>query len=212
MADIAELRSRLRQEVHDEEPVDYRWQDDTLDRHLLRATNDLSLVWPRERKATLATNDGSRELSLASLQDLVRVEAVEYPAGRYPAEYVRFSVFAGVLTLQIDQLPGGAEDVHVYWGKLHTLSDTESTIPPVAQEAVVTGAAGYAALEWAGFATNRANIGGNEAVEQYRRWGEAQLQRFRSQLSRFGDNARLRTSTLFSPAHTRPGNIVDWEL
>jgi hypothetical protein len=121
-------------------------------------------------------------------------------------------VFAGTLTLLVDGAPGDAEDVAVYWGKLHTLDASTSTLPAVAEDAVVIGAAGYAAIEWASFATNRANVAGVTAVEQYRAWGEAQLARFRAQLDEFGQRARVRTASLFTPARDSSSrDVVQWQ-
>jgi hypothetical protein len=210
MTTIADLRDALRIELHDED--DERWADDVLDRHLQRAARELSFVWPREQKSVLETVAGSRELSLASLSGLVRVLAVEYPVGEYPARFVQFSSFGDTLTLLVEQSPGEAEDVAVYWGGLHTLDHVSSTLPPAAEDAVITGAAAYAALEWASFATNRANVGGHEAVDDYLRWGERQLGRFHETLSRFGDNGRLRTARLFVPERPDPSqSAVRWE-
>ena len=210
MTTIVDLRDALRIELHDED--DERWADDVLDRHLQRAARELSFAWPREQKSVLETEAGSRELSLASLSGLVRVLALEYPVGEYPARFVQFSSFGETLTLLVEQSPGEAEDVAVYWGGLHTLDSESSTLPPAAEDAVITGAAAYAALEWASFATNRANVGGHEAVDDYLRWGERQLARFHEMLSRFGENGRLRTSRLFVPERPDASqSAVRWE-
>lgn len=210
MTTIADLRDALRIELHDE--ADERWADAVLDRHLQRAARELAFVWPREQKTTLQTTAGSRELSTTSLTARVRILAVEYPVGQYPAAYVQFSHFGDTLTLLVEQTPGGAENVAVYWGSLHTLDSMTSTLPPAAEDAVVTGAAGYAAIEWASFATNRANVGGPEAVEDYLAWGERQLARFQAMLSRFGDSGRLRSSRLFVPERGEASqSVVRWE-
>jgi hypothetical protein len=210
MTTIGDLRDALRIELHDEDSD--RWDDDVLDRHLQRAARELAFVWPREQKTTLSTTDGSRDLSLTSLSDLVRILAVEYPVSQYPPLYVQFSRFADTLTMLIDQTPGDAEDVAVYWGSLHTLDSMTSTLPPPAEDAVITGAAGYAAIEWASFATNRANVGGPEAVGDYAAWGERQLARFHEMLSRYGENGRLRSSRLFVPARKEASqSVVRWE-
>ena len=110
MPTIDDLRDRLRIELHDEDAGAYRWEDAVLDRHLLRAARELSFAWPREQKTALTTTAGSRDLSLSSLTDLVRVYAVEFPVGRYPASYVAHSVFAGTLTLLTEQAPGDRTD------------------------------------------------------------------------------------------------------
>jgi hypothetical protein len=82
----------------------------------------------------------------------------------------------------------------------------------VAEDAVVTGAAGYAAIEWASFATNRANVGGPQAVEDYLAWGERRLASFNSLLARFGEHGRLRSSRLFVPERVEASQaIVRWE-
>ena len=78
---------------------------------------ELSQVWPRERKSALVTTPGSRELAFAGQQQsLVRIEAVEWPVGRYPPAYVQWPLYQDTLTLLTEQAPGGAEDVAVYWG------------------------------------------------------------------------------------------------
>ena len=125
---------------------------------------------------------------------------------------MQFSSFGDTLTLLVEQWPADAEDVAVYWGGLHTLDSVSSTLPPAAEDAVITGAAAHAALEWASFATNRANVGGREAVDDYLGWGERQLGLFHETLSRFGDNGRLRTSRLFVPERSDPSqSAVRWE-
>ena len=210
MTTIGDLRDALRIELHDED--EERWQDDVLDRHLQRAARELAFVWPREQKTTLSTTGGSRDLSTASLSDRVRILAVEYPVGQYPPAYVQFSHFGETLTLLVDQAPGDSEDVAVYWGSLHTLDSMTSTLPAPAEDAVVTGASAYAAIEWASFATNRANVSGTEAVADYLAWGERQLARFREILGRFGDRGRLRSSRMFAPDRGEGSqSVVRWE-
>ena len=210
MTTISDLRDALRIELHDADSE--RWDDDALDRHLQRAARELSFVWPREQKTALTTTAGSRELSMASLSDLVRVLAVEYPVGRYPAAYVQFSTFADTLTLLVDQAPGDAEDVSVYWGGLHTLDSMTSTLPSPGEDAVVLGASAYAAIEWASFATNRANVAGTEAVAAYTAWGQQRLAQFQQTLARLGENGRVRASRLFVPARDEASqNVVRWE-
>jgi hypothetical protein len=210
MTTIGDLRDALRIELHDED--EERWPDGVLDRHLQRAARELAFVWPREQKTTLSTTAGSRDLSTASLSDRVRILAVEYPVGQYPPAYVQFAHFGDTLTLLVEQTPGDAEDVAVYWGSLHTIDSMTSTLPPAAEDAVITGAAGYAAIEWASFATNRANVSGTEAVADYLAWGERQLSRFHEMLSRFGDSGRLRSSRLFVPERAEASqSVVRWE-
>ena len=162
MTTIGDMRGRLRKNLHDEDSANYRWTDGELDRHVQHAVREFSLAAPLEAKTALTATAGSRDLSIASLTDLVAIEAVEYPAGQYPPSYARYSVWLNTLTLLIDSTPAGGDSVNVFWTKLHTIDATSSSVPARFEDVIADGAGGYAALEWASFSTNRVNVGGRE--------------------------------------------------
>lgn len=203
--DISEMRTRVRRDLHDEDAENYRWDDDALDRHIGRAVQELSEASPMQSITTLYTSSGSRELSLAGLTGLVHVEAAEYPVGQYPHRYARFSLWGDTLTLLVDGTPADGEEVKLYYGRVHTLDASGSTIPQRLEDMVALGAEGYAALEWASFATNRINVGGPDTWRQYLTWGQEQLARFHKGLARLSRRASLRTRRLYTPAGEPPG-------
>lgn len=207
---LTEMRTRVRRDLHDEDSSNYRWTDDELDRHIEHAVRELSLSLPLEAKANLTTTAGSRELSLSSLSALVVIEAVEYPVDKYPPVYVRFSVWGDTLTLLIDQVPGGGEEVHIYYGKLHTLDANNSTIPTPVEDLVAIGAAGYAAMEWASFATNRVNVGGDETWRNYLIWGQDRLAAFMRALARHSRRNAVRVRRLYRPYEPKDSQSTDW--
>ena len=209
--DLSTMRTLVRRDLHDEDATNYRWTDDELDRHIGRAAKEFSLAVPLESKANLATTAGSRELSLASLDGLVVVEAVEYPVGKYPPAYVPFSLWADTLTLLVDQAPLEAESVDVFYGALQTLDATSSTIPSRLEDLVATGAAAYAALEWASFATNRLNVGGDETWRNYLIWGQERLADFARALAEHGRRGALRARRLYTPAGPAEFGATDWQ-
>ncbi len=198
--DLATMRALVRRDLHDEDSSNYRWTDAELDRHIGRAVKELSLAAPLEAKATLTATAGSRDLSLASLADRVVVEAIEYPVDEYPPSYTPFSIWGDTLTLLVDTAPLGGESVNVFYGRLHTLDATTSTIPTSLEDVVATGAAAYAALEWASFATNRVNVGGPDVWRQYLVWGQERLAEFARALARHGRRAGVRVRRLYRPA------------
>src|SRR3989304_5319709 len=126
---LSEMRSRLRQDLHDEDAANQRWTDSELDRPIQRAVRDLSLSVSLEAKTTLSTTAGSRDLSIAGLTDLVAVEAVEYPTGDYPPAYVPYSVWLSTLTMLVDAAPAGVGRVTLSYTQLPTLDSTSSTLP-----------------------------------------------------------------------------------
>jgi hypothetical protein len=199
---LTEMRDRVRTDLHDEDADNERWTDAELDRHIRRAVRDFSLSVPLEAKDTLTTTPESRDLSIAALGDLVAIEAVEYPVGDYPPTYVRYSVWLSTLTMLVDSTPAAAEDVNVYYTKLHTLDATTSTLRSRFEEVVATGAAAYAALEWASFATNRVNVGGQDVWRDYLTWGQQRLTEFQRSLARHGRRNTVRVRRLYRPAAT----------
>lgn len=206
---IADMRRLVRRDLHDEEAADYRWSDAEVDRHLQHAVRELSLSVPLQATASLVTVDGSRDVALGTLADLIRVEAAEYPAGRYPPSYVRFSVWGDILTLHVDAAPGGGEAVRLYYLTLHTLDAGSSTIPAHLEDVVAMGAGGYAALEWASFATNRVNVGGPQAWRHFLAWGKERLRLFHATLARLSATNAVRSRQLYVPSVAGPAQAAD---
>jgi len=208
---LSEMRTRVRRDLHDEDGTNYRWTDSELDRHIERAVRELSLAAPREAKAALTTTAESRDLSLSTLTDLVAVEAVEYPADKYPPNYVPFSLWASTLTLLVDEVPLSAQLVNVYYGRMHTLDASTSTIPPQLEEVVAVGAAAFAAIEWASFATNRINVGGDDVWRQYLTWGQERLAAFARALAKHGRSNAVRVRRLYTPARPAADEGTPWQ-
>ncbi len=207
---LSAFRTRLRRDLHDEDAQNYRWTDNELDRHIQHAVRELSYAVPREMKATQTTTAGSRELSIASLTDRLFLEAVEYPAGKYPPQYARFSLWQDTLTLLVDAAPAGAEGVNVYYGKLHTVDATTSSVPTYLEDLLMVGAAAYAALEWASFATNRINVGGEASWRAYQAWGQERLDAFLKGLANHNSRNRLLAMRLYQAAEPKPSQTTDW--
>ena len=210
MTTLTDIRGRVRQDLHDEDAASYRWTDAVLDRHIARALAELSLAAPREMTASLVTTAGSRDVSVASLTGRVVVEAVEFPTGKYPPSFTLFSLWEDTLTLLVDGVPNGGEAVSVFYGAMHVLDVSSSTLPLALEETLVTGAVGYAALEWANYAVNRVNVGGQEVWRQYLAWGEERLAAFQAQLAHMGRRAGVRARQLYQPAQFPASQTTDW--
>jgi hypothetical protein len=193
---LTEMRSLVRRDLHDENEADYRWTDDELDRHIAHALKDVSEAIPLEQKATLATTDGSHEISIASLTGLIMVEQVEYPVELTPPKYQRFALWNGTLTLLGDEVPDGS-NCYIYYGKLHSLDGSISTLPTQFEELLATGADGYAAEHAAVNAVNRVNLGGDRTPVQWRTWGDEKLAFFRAELRHLGRRNRVRVRQLY---------------
>lgn len=206
---LSDMRAIVRRDLHDENSGNYRWTNDELDRHINHAVKDFSEAIPCEQKATKATTSGSREINIATITDRIMVEAVEYPADKFPRRYQRFSLWADTLTLLGDEVPDGS-NAYIYYGKLHTLGVSTSTIPAMYEDLIAAGAAGYAAVEWAIYAVNRVNIGGLPTPEQFLIWGREKLLYFRQELKRLGRRNQIRSRSLYQPYYSPVSKTTDY--
>ncbi len=199
MTTITTVRGLVRKDLHDEDSSNYRWTDAVLDRHIGRAVNEYSVAAPLEQKSTLTTTAGSRDLSIASLANLIDIEAVEWPVGEFPPARVAWSQWQTTVTLDTVNAPSAAENVYVYWLKMHTLDGSSSTLPVAHEELIIEGAAGYAALDWTSFATNRLNTGGDDVWGRYKAFADERLRQFHADLARLGRANAVRQRRLYSP-------------
>jgi len=194
--DLNTMRSILRRDLKDEDPSNYRWSDDELDRHIAHALKEFSEALPLPAKATLPTTAGSRVIDISSLSDRVMVEAVEYPLDNFPPAYQRFALWGHALTLFGDAVPDGSNCV-VYYGMLHTLDAQESTIPAKHEDLIAIGAEGYAAVGWASYAINKVSLGGTTTPAEFLNWGNQKLKQFSSELRRLGRRNQVRIRQLY---------------
>jgi len=189
----------------------YKWEDDELDRHIAHALKELSHYVPYEATADIATTAGSREVSIAGLSGRIRVLAMEYPVGKQPPRYQRFSLWQDTVTLLGEAVPDGS-DCRLYYGKLHAIDAGGSTVPAPLEDLVSLGAQGYALQAYASYAVERGQAdyryGQEAALEESRKL----LGDFRSQLKRLGRQGRVRVSSLYVAASEAVGEsgVVGW--
>ncbi|MBC8511586.1 MAG: hypothetical protein H8D32_01205 [Dehalococcoidia bacterium] len=194
--DLGTMRTLVRRDLKDEDSSDYRWQDNEIERAIARALYELSRYVPREMKNTIATTDGSRDIDISSLTDRVSVDRVEFPVGETPRSYQRFAVYSDIITM-IGDAEGDGEDSYIYWGKVHTLDVTTSTIPSYLEDVLALGAAAFAVLAQAQLRTDAAGFGGEQADRDYLSWGNTMLKEFKAQLKRFGRGRKLKISQFY---------------
>jgi hypothetical protein len=206
---LSDMRTLVRRDLHDEDSGNYRWSNDELDRHIARSVKEFSEAVPLEQKVALATTAGSREISVAALTGRVMLEAIEYPVDKFPKQYRRFSLWGDTVTLLDNIIPDGS-NCNIYYGKLHTLDAGSSTVPAQYEDLMATGAAGYAALEWAVYSVNRVNTGGSQSPSDFHAWGKERLELFKAELKRLGRQNRARVRSLYQPHYPVVSKATDY--
>ena len=195
---LTEMRAIVRRDLHDEDAANYRWTNDEIDRHILHAVKDYSEAVPLEQKASIATVDSSREIDISVLTGRITVEAVEWPVDKFPKHYQRFSVWVDTLTLLGNEIPDGS-NAYIYYGKLHSLDASGTTILAWHEDLVAGGACAYAALEQSVYVINKVNSGGVQTQNDFLGWGKEKLDLFKQELKRLSRKNRIRVRSLYQP-------------
>lgn len=201
------MRGLVRRDLHDEDAQNYRWTDSELDRHIDTALRQFSRACPREEKAAIATTNGSRDISISGLTDMMTIVAVEYPINEFPRHFQQFSLYQTTITLLGSEVPDGG-DCYVYYGKLHTLDSQSSTIPSQYEDLIAAGAAAYAGLEWAIYAVNRVNVGGEQASADFQRWSQGRHDYFQAELKKL--RSQIKARSLYKPLEPPHRKTTDW--
>jgi hypothetical protein len=154
-----------------------------LDLLIPQALAEISRSRPRRVIAVLTTTPGSRCLTLGEDEKLglLRLSgpedapAVEYPVGEDPISLRSFTLFGDTLTILVDEAPAEAESVNLFLDKVHTLTESESTLDAELEVLLEDLAAARAAVNKARSHIGKINIGSASTPQQLESWGLAKL-------------------------------------
>jgi hypothetical protein len=135
------VRQLLRDEFSEEET---EFADDELDIHINECLVEISQRRPYEVKETVES-DGTKEVDISEIENLLEVEKVEYPTGSDPPSFQKFSVFGDTLRIE-DTTPTSGEDIYLYCHKVHQVTESASTLKPDLEKVLVEGVVAKAAM------------------------------------------------------------------
>lgn len=182
---LAYYLNATRELLQDEDTSDLRWSDAELTGHILDIVSEISSVVPRERKSTLTTTADSKDLSLSTLTDWLRIYRIEYKVGNAPPNYRNFHIWGDTLTMDIDAAPSADdESVYVWWECEHELTSDSTTLPTNLERLVPIGAAARAATAWGEDNLNKILEGGQASPQQMIGWGQWHYLVFRNELQK----------------------------
>lgn len=208
----ATFETRIRQDLSDSANPPLLSSAD-LDRHVDHAVRDLALVAPLDLLLTATLTIGSRSVDLTAALSglsLLRLDAVEWPTGQYPQEFVQFNLFGDVdpvLTLLVEQAPSTADTINLYCkvAPAVTGDPTTTTLPARYDDIIALGAAGYAAQELATRLMNTINIGGPVVWEHYLTLSTQLLADFGQELDLLAKKYQFFAKRLYSPEYPPQG-------
>lgn len=88
-----------------------------------------------------------KDLNKSSITDLIEIKRVEYPTRQDPQKFTKFRVFGDIVTLP-DITPSDGYEVFLYCNKVHTLTESSSTLDQPLEKVLVEGVVAKAAQSW----------------------------------------------------------------
>jgi len=73
-----------------------------------------------------------------------------------------------------------------------------SSLPGHLEDLCAVGAGAYAALEWASYAINQVNVGGEPTPREYLEWSQRRMDYYHKELTRYGRQAKLKVRQLYA--------------
>jgi len=146
---LSAIRSTVRQMLRDEfnSLTEYDFPDDELDIHISEAIVEVSQKRPYEVRETVVS-DGTKEIDISTIEDLLEIEKAEYPVGNDPPSYRDVSIFGNIARINIDSTPTAGQNIYLYCYKVHQLTETSTTLNAELEKVLIEGVVAKAALAW----------------------------------------------------------------
>ncbi len=188
------IRARVRQKLLSEyDPSKtVEWQDDALDVFIGEVIARISKARPYEvRESVTLTLSGKNEISIATIADIISIPYAEYPVDKDPRRLRNVTVFGSTATLVMNVRPSGDATAYLYCHKLHSITESSSTLTPDLEDLLVTGVSALAANSKSRKQINSVNVGGGRVAGTHLTWAEVTWNKFISEL-RIGTKQRIR--------------------
>lgn len=179
------IRALVRQLLRDEFDPDktQEWKDDELDIYIGAVLADISDARPYEVKETVKLTVNSIEVDVSTIEDLISVRYAEYPVGTTNPDYRNVSRFGDVVRLVTNRRPSGDETAYLYCHKLHSLTESTSTLTPALEKLLVIGVSAKAARARSRSQINKQSIGGRFVAREHLTWAQVQEGKFQAGLA-----------------------------
>ena len=178
------IRALVRQLLRDEfDPSKtLEWQEDELDQYITDVLLDISDARPYEVKETVTLTVNSIEVDVSTIEDLISVRYAEYPVATSNPDYRNVTRFGDIVRLVTNRRPSGDETAYLYCHKLHSITESTSTLTPILEKLLVIGVAAKAARARSRTQINKQNIGGTRVAREHLTWAQVQEGKFNSGL------------------------------
>jgi len=155
------------------------FEPDAIDVFIGEVVARISKARPYEVKESVTlTLAGKNEISIAAITDLISIPYGEYPVDKDPRRFRNITIFGSTATFVMNVRPAGDETAYLYCHKLHSITESSSTLTPDLEDVCVLGVAALAANSKSRKQINSVNIGGGRVAGSHLTWAELTWNKF----------------------------------
>lgn len=179
------IRNIVRQILRDkfDPAVTPEWESSELDVHIGDVLREISLAKPYEVRESVSLSANSVEVDISSIEDLISIPYGEYPVDTTPErEYRNVKIFGNTARIITNRRPSGTETAYLYCHKMHTLTESQSTLSPDIERLLVLGVTAKAASSRARELIDTVSTGGTRTPQEEMNWSLTRLAEYRSGL------------------------------
>lgn len=90
----------------------------------------------------------AKELDISDIEDLIEVAYAEYPTRQDPQDKRNVKELGNILRIDVSATPDDGDEIFLYCHKVHTLTESSSSLKPNLESALVKGIVAKAAQAW----------------------------------------------------------------
>ena len=182
---IDAIRARVMQKLLSEfDPAKtVAFEPDAIDVFIGEVVARISKARPYEVKESVTlTLALKNEVSISSITDLISIPYAEYHVDKDPRRFRNVTIFASTATLVMNVRPSGNETAYLFCYKLHSITESSSSLTPDLEDVLVIGVAALAANSKSRKQINSVNVGGGRVSGSHLTWAEVTWNKFISEL------------------------------
>ena len=122
----------------------------------------------------------AKELDISDIEDWIEIEKAEYPTRQDPQDFRDVSVSGNIVRLNVDATPDDGDEIFLYCRKVHSLTESTSTLKPNLEKVLVEGVVAKVAQAWCAEQKRKDIV--PASVEGHQRWADRQDDAYRYNL------------------------------
>ena len=115
----------------------------------------------------------AKELDISDIEDLIEVEKAEYPTRQDPQDFRDVSIFGNIVRLNVDTVPDDGDEIFLYCNKVHSLTESTSTLKANLEKVLVEGVVAKVAQAWCAEQKRKDIV--PASIQGHQDWADKQL-------------------------------------